>query len=120
MRSLILLAAVAFAAPGHADEVEVRSRTRPAEAMRNIRRVEVGPTNGEVVRTPWARGDAEIVATKTAADKAALEALRIHVALEGDRLSITVGENLGGVWTPLRSGSKVDLTIRLPARLIAP
>jgi hypothetical protein len=120
-RGLIMFVALALAlaSSARAEEVEVAYAAIPADAMKSVWRIEVGPTNGgEVVRAAWVKPVAQIIATKTAADKAALSVVRVSLFVEGERLSIRVGESVDGVLGPLRKGSKVDLTINLPARLI--
>ncbi|MCU1281588.1 MAG: hypothetical protein JWM53_5134 [bacterium] len=89
-----------------------------ATAMRGVRGVEIDLAHGNVVRIPWARPYAQIVATKFARDKATLESIRVEVVGEGRLLAIHVGTMVGGVWSGSLGGSTVDLAIYLPARLM--
>lgn len=117
-RLVFIVATMAVARLCVADESEVKYAAIPAAAIESIRRVAIAPTSGEIVRLPWLRPDVEVIATKVAADRAALSAVRVHVSMDGDRLCIAVGERVGRAWVPLRAGSKVNLAIRLPERLL--
>jgi hypothetical protein len=117
-RLLVLFAIIALGRPCTADETAVKYAAIASTLIKTIRGVEIGPTSGEVVRLPWSRPDVEVIATKVATDRAGLDAIRVNVSMDGDRLSIRVGEHAGQSWIPLRAGSKVNLTIRLPERLM--
>jgi hypothetical protein len=119
MRRLVVVwAALALGSSVHAEEVEVKFASVGAKSMTRVRRIDIEPSyiQNLIVR-PWARPDAQLVATKTATDKLALTVMRVEVTVAGDTMSIRLGERVNGAWEPLRPGSRIDLVIDAPARL---
>lgn len=118
-RLLVACAALTFAYSARAEEIEVRRAAVGATPMKAVRRIAVDARDlANVVFRPWARSDAELVARKTATDRAALAAILVEVTVLGDTMSIRFGERVDGTWTPLRAGSRIDLVVDVPARLM--
>ncbi len=83
-RVLVACAALALACPARAEEAEVKRASVGAEPLKRVRRVDVDARDlANVVFRPWARSDAQLVARKAAADKAALAAIRVEVSVVG-------------------------------------
>ncbi len=118
-RLVVAFVALALASSVRAEEVEVKSASVAATSMKKVRRIDFEASSlANVIVRPWARADAQFVATKTAADKAALDVMRVEVSVVGDVMSIRLGERVNGTWGPLRERSRIDLAIDLPARLM--
>ena len=47
-----------------------------------------------------------------------LQVMRVEVTVVGDEMSIRLGERVHGAWAPLREGSRIDLVMNVPARLM--
>jgi hypothetical protein len=121
MGRIVLIAALVLAPASRAEEVEVKYASVPTSAMKRVRRIEVEPSYVEnLLVQPWEMPYAQLVARKVAPNKAALELLRVEVVVVGDKLSIRLGELVNGVLQSLPGGSRIDLVVHVPARLMQP
>ena len=117
-RLIVALGVLAVAWSARAKEVDVRFASVGPTAMKSVRRIELAATDlGNVVVRPWPRADAQLVATKSAADQTTLGRMRVEVAVVGDTMSVRFGELVGGAWAPLPAGARIDLVLNVPARL---
>ena len=118
-RLLVCLFALTLGSVARAEVTEVKVVSVNAASMKDVRRIDVDPSYvANFVVRPWSRSDARFESRKAAADKAALAVTRVEVTVAGDRMSIRLGERVDGTWAPLRAGSRIDLVVDVPARLV--